>query len=345
MQDRAEVAVVGAGIVGLAAADALARAGVDVRLLRGGRARERPVRRLHARLPPRPRPGGSRRARRRCARRGWDEWSERAGESLIGDEGVLFASPDAEDLAALLAEPGSSTGLVDEEEQRRLLASARAPWRAGSYDVRGGIHARRRGGTGLRGSATGSSARRSVRRPEGVVETAPRARGRFERVLVCAGAEHAELAAPLGVELPLEIRDHTRVTFRVREDTIGSRAGWTERTSTAPPSTPAGRRAAWVRRGPCHQDAGPQRVRGPHSRLCRTGGTARPGSRADRDPHEAAHILPWHPDAFAVWEAGAALVFAATTSSSSPRCSVSSSPKLPSGRVPPELRPPGRPSA
>jgi len=143
MQGRAEVAVVGAGIVGLAAADALARAGVDALC-------------FEAAEPGSGQSAGYTRVFRHahdradlvelvsCARRGWDEWSELAGESLVGDEGVLFASPEAEDLAALLAAAGVEHRLVDEEEQRRLLPVLTPPGGPALYDMRGGaIHARK----------------------------------------------------------------------------------------------------------------------------------------------------------------------------------------------------------
>ena len=80
MQGRAEVAVIGAGIVGLAAADALARAGVDALC-------------FEAAEPGSGQSAGYTRVFRHahdradlvelvsCARRGWDEWSELAGES------------------------------------------------------------------------------------------------------------------------------------------------------------------------------------------------------------------------------------------------------------------------
>jgi len=86
--------VVGAGVVGLAAADALARAGVDVRCFEGAEpgsgqsaGQTRVFRHVHDRA--------DLVALATRSRRGWDGWSERAGEPLIADEGVLFASPDA----------------------------------------------------------------------------------------------------------------------------------------------------------------------------------------------------------------------------------------------------------
>src|SRR3954462_5750557 len=110
MQSRADVAVVGAGIVGLAAADALARAGVDVRCFEAAEpgsgqsaGHTRVFRHVHDKddlvdLATR-------------ARRRWDDWGELAARPLIGAEGVLFASPEAGAVVALFADAGSSTSL------------------------------------------------------------------------------------------------------------------------------------------------------------------------------------------------------------------------------------------
>src|SRR6185503_9933968 len=128
MQGRAEVAVVGAGIVGLAAADALARAGVDALC-------------FEAAEPGRGQSAGYTRVFRHahdradlvelvsCARRGWDEWSELAGESLVGDEG--------ESSRASL-----SSGTKASSSPRRRPRTSPPCWRR-------------------RGSSTGSSTRRS----------------------------------------------------------------------------------------------------------------------------------------------------------------------------------------
>src|SRR4029453_203386 len=94
MERRAEAAVIGAGIVGLAAAGSLARAGTDVICFEAtepgsgqSAGYTRVFRHVHDRA--------DLVALVSCARRGWDEWSELAGRPLIGDEGVLFASREA----------------------------------------------------------------------------------------------------------------------------------------------------------------------------------------------------------------------------------------------------------
>src|SRR5436190_9221065 len=120
MRRGSEVAVVGAGIVGLAAASALADMGVDVVCFEAAEPGSgqsagytRVFRHVHDRadlveLVSR-------------ARRGFDEWGERAGVPLVGPEGVLFASPELESVAGLFRDAGVEHRIVDEEEQRRLL--------------------------------------------------------------------------------------------------------------------------------------------------------------------------------------------------------------------------------
>ncbi len=310
MQGRAEVGVVGAGIVGLAAADALARAGVDVRC-------------FEAAEPGSGQSAGYTRVFRHVhdradlvelvshARRRWDDWSELAGRPLIGDEGVLFASPDAEGVAALFAAAGVEHRLVDEDEQRRLLPILAPPGGAALYDVRGGAIRVRETVAALVARLEDRLLRQEVfsAHRDGDVETAAGA-WRFDRVLVCAGARTPELAVPLGVDLPLEIRDHTRATFRSGE--VHRRlACWMDRTSAYGATVYSGPvpELGGFAVGLATEDSDPAgsvaRVRGYVER-------ALPG--LDPEPIDTITrpltILPWHPDAFAVWEAGAVLVFA-----------------------------------
>jgi glycine/D-amino acid oxidase-like deaminating enzyme len=310
MEREAEVAVVGAGIVGLAAADALARAGVHIRCFEAdepGNGQSagltRVFRHVHDRadlvdLVSR-------------ARRGWDEWSERAGQPLIGPEGVLYASPEAESLADLLGNAGIEHRLVDEEEQRDLLPILSPPGGPALYDVRGG-GIRVQETVAMLVSSLGSRLVReqvSALNRDGGLETSA-GTWRFERVLVCAGAQTAELAEPLGIELPLEVRDHTRATFRVRER-HKRLACWMDRTNAYGATVYSGPMPALdgFAVGLATEDDDPA---GSVARVRAYVDRALPG--LDSEPVDTITrpltILPWHPDAFAVWEAGAALVFA-----------------------------------
>jgi sarcosine oxidase len=106
-----DVAVVGGGIVGLAVADALVRRGAGVVVLERGvpgagqsAGVARGFRHLHST------PEQIARAVR--ARAGWDGWSERAGEPLIGDEGALRLGGDVEADAARLRAAGVESSVV-----------------------------------------------------------------------------------------------------------------------------------------------------------------------------------------------------------------------------------------
>ena len=345
MQGRAEVAVIGGGIVGLAAADALARAGADVRCFESAE-------------PGSGQSAGYTRVFRHAhdradlvelvirARRGWDEWSELAGRPLIGDEGVLFASPDAEETARLFAAAGVEHRLVDENEQRRLLPILAPPGGPALYDVRGGAIRVREAVAALVARLGPRIVREEVLAVDsgGGVET-PSGILRFDRVLVCAGARTPELAARLGIDLPLELRDHTRATFRLREG--GSRlACWMDRTNAygatvySGPVPPLGGFAV----GLATEDSDPA---GSVARVQRYVEKALPG--LDPEPIETITrrltILPWHPDAFAVWEAGAALVFAGHNLFKFAPVLGGLLAEACRGRIAPELRSPNPPSA
>jgi glycine/D-amino acid oxidase-like deaminating enzyme len=107
-----DVAVVGGGIVGLAAADALARQGADVRLLErfapgSGQSAgvARGFRHLHA--------TDEQIAAAVRARALWDAWSARAGEPLVGEEGALRLGGEVAADAARLRAAGLAAEVVE----------------------------------------------------------------------------------------------------------------------------------------------------------------------------------------------------------------------------------------
>jgi sarcosine oxidase len=338
------VAVVGAGIVGLAAADSLSRAGVDVRCFEAGEpgsgqsaGHTRVFRHVHDRadlveLVAR-------------ARRGWDVWSERAGQALVGDEGVLFASGDAEEMAVLLADAGLEHRLVDEDEQRRLLPVLEPPGGSALFDVRGGAIRVRETVAVLVAGLGERLVREKVLAVDrdGVLETTA-GTSRFDRVLVCAGASTPELAAPLGVELPLEIRDHTRATFRTRSE-HGLLACWMDRTNVYGATVYSGPVAALdgFAVGLATEDSDPV---GSVARVRAYVERALPG--LDPEPIDTITrpltILPWHPDGFVLWEAGATLVFAGHNLFKFAPVLGDLLAQACAAGLPPELTPPDRPS-
>jgi sarcosine oxidase len=108
---RADVAVVGGGVVGLAVADALVRRGADVVVLErcapgsgqsAGAARG--FRHLHA--------TAEQIADAVRARAEWDAWSARAGEPLVGEEGALRLGGDVAADAARLRAAGVAAEVI-----------------------------------------------------------------------------------------------------------------------------------------------------------------------------------------------------------------------------------------
>jgi glycine/D-amino acid oxidase-like deaminating enzyme len=342
MERRTEFAVVGGGIVGLAAASALAEEDADVRCFEAAEpgsgqsaGRTRVFRHVHDRadlveLVAR-------------ARAGWDGWSRQAGTPLVGGEGVLFASPEIEDAARLLAGAGVEHRMVDEEEQRRLLPILAPPGGPALLDVRGGAIRVREAVAALVGRLGDRIVREEVRGVEadGTFETSSGA-WRAERVLLCAGARAPELVGPLGLDIPLAIRDHTRATFRVRDGATGL-ACWLDRTNA---------HGATVYSGPVPALGGfavglaieEEDPAGSVARVRRYVERALPGLAPE--PVDTITrpltILPWHPDAFALWEAGAVLVFAGhNLFKFAPVLGDVLAQACRSGTVPAELRPPG----
>jgi sarcosine oxidase len=347
----AEVAVIGAGVIGLAAAAALTDAGVDVRLFEhadpgSGQSagRTRVFRHVHDRA--------ELVALARAARAGWDAWGDRAGASLLGDEGVLYAAPDAVEAAALLGEAGVEHRWASEEEQQELLSVLAPPAAPALFDVRGGA-LRVRTAIDALASWVGSRLVRAevlAVRPDGAGAELVTADGlwRCDRVLVCAGVRTAELVRPLGIELPLAVSLHIRLTFPVREEHRGRLTCWLDRT---------GHYGATVYSGPVEELHGFAVGLGTSDQL---GGEAAltqvrryveralPGLRPE--PIEArpcwVTVFPWHADAFAAWQAGPVIAFAGhNLFKLAPVLGELLADAARSGRVPPELSPPSPPRA
>ena len=159
---RAEVVVVGAGIVGLATAVALADAGVDVRCFEraepgvaGSAGLTRIFRHVHGTA------GMVALAVR--SRAGWAEWERRARRRLVGDEGllVLYNAKEPDEALTLLADAGVAARLVDAEGQAEALPRC-ARERPGPSSTRvGAIRIRRAASSWRPGSGRAWCARRS----------------------------------------------------------------------------------------------------------------------------------------------------------------------------------------
>jgi sarcosine oxidase len=230
---RVDVAVVGAGIVGLAAADALVRRGARVVCLDGGlpgngqsAGAARGFRHLHAD------PGLTRLAVR--SRAGWRRWEERAGVELLERGGALRFGGDAEPEVAALRAVGVAARVLARGE-----AEARLPWlspEAGPllFDPDGGAL---RAGPAFR-ALVGFVGDRVVRArvssldagARGVrVVTAMGEAVECSRCLVCAGTGTERLVAPVGIRIERERRVALRLTFPVLSGSSGPAPVWGDR--------------------------------------------------------------------------------------------------------------------
>ncbi|MCT2586547.1 NAD(P)/FAD-dependent oxidoreductase [Actinophytocola gossypii] len=211
------VAVVGAGIVGLATADALSRRGAEVVCLD----QDEPMAARSA--------GNSRIFRLAHADPGlvayaarsadlWSWWSERAGTPLVGTQGLVVTGPNAPDWATAMAgfphtvEPAADAlGLP---VRSALPGPALVDPGAGVIDVpatrtflRAAVGSALRTAHAYRLTATDDRVRLDT--SAGPVEA--------DRVVVAAGRGTWQLAAQVGVYVPTELAHHVRFTFRLRD--------------------------------------------------------------------------------------------------------------------------------
>jgi sarcosine oxidase len=226
------VAVVGAGVVGLATAAALLQRGADVVCFEraGGPMTERSA-------------GSSRIFRlahgtpelvalARTARDGFARWQARGGRPLISPVGCVVSGTGVPEWAAAMAAAGAAHRLVDAEELRLPVRRAPAP---ALLDPAGGVidvDAVRNLLTELAG---GSVVRATVQalEPErtGTTVLSSAGRGRFDAVLLAAGAGTPPLAAQVGIDAPATLCHHVRFSFPVPP---GDWACWIDKPADEP---------------------------------------------------------------------------------------------------------------
>jgi glycine/D-amino acid oxidase-like deaminating enzyme len=212
--DGMRIAVVGAGIVGLATSRELLERGHDVRC-------------FEAADPMSARSVGDTRIFRLAherpelvawadrARAGWKRWSRVAGRSFLGDEGTVVGGDIAAWTAAMAA-----VGVPFEVTGTRPELPAAAPGGPFLLDPGGGVLRARETGRFLLdrvGAALVREAVQDVRVAGGGVEVATGTGAQlFDAAVLAAGAGTAALAERVGIAVPAERAHHARFTFRLR---------------------------------------------------------------------------------------------------------------------------------
>ncbi len=214
-----DVAVVGAGVVGLSTAYALLERGVGVRLYElgdpgngqsGGQSRIF----RHAHDDPRL-------VRDTCeSRAAYADWSEQLGVQLVADDGAVAIGPGVEDKLPLLEEAGVAARRIGADEladRLPLLAAYDGP---AMVDERGGSIRTRAMIRALAGAVGDRLVRDeviSVRPVDGEVEVrSGGATQRYRSVVVCAGRSTERFARSVGLQVPVQQGAHVRLTYAVR---------------------------------------------------------------------------------------------------------------------------------